>query len=240
MIAVIVPVLGRPQQIEPLLASIEAATTEPHRVVFVCSPGDREATRECLASEADTIIVPWQAGPGDFARKVNLAYRESDDDWIFQAATDLHFHPQWDTKALMAARSSGMTVVGTNDLGNAYVRRGLHSTHTLIKREYIETFGGTFDGSGEVFSERYCHNFVDTEFVQTALMRDQFTSCRQSVVEHLHPNWRKGEMDDTYEKGLKDFHADARLYNTRLREARQQILNSRVPIRRRRRPRYAG
>lgn len=240
MIAVIVPVLGRPQQIEPLLASIEEASTEAHRVVFVCSPGDSEATRECTSSDADTIVVPWEAGPGDFARKVNLAYRESDDEWLFQGATDLLFHEGWDEKALGMAQRMKMTVVGTNDLGNAHVRRGAHSTHTLIKREYIETMGGTFDGSGEVFSEEYCHNFVDTEFVQTAMMRGQFISCRKSIVEHLHPNWHKGEMDATYEKGLKDFHADARLYNERLRDARQMILGTRVPIRGRRRPRYAG
>lgn len=219
---ILVPVLGRAHQIEPLLESIAAATKVDYRVLFICSPND-PAQEVCLASEADTMTVSWEPGRADFAKKINLAYEETNDEWYFQGATDLVFHPGWDTAALQVARGGLTGVIGTNDLGNAQVKRGIHSTHTLFSRAYIEQYGGTFDGTGAVFSEEYDHQFVDTEFVQTAVLHHQFRPSLRSTVEHMHPHWAKGEMDETYEKSAREYHEDAAIYNQRMRIARQAI-----------------
>jgi glycosyltransferase involved in cell wall biosynthesis len=223
VIAILVPVLGRAHQIEPLLASIAAATEEEYRVVFICSPDD--PTREvCLKSDADTVTVPWGPNRADFAKKINRAYATvEEEEWYFQAATDLVFHPGWAERALHVAQSSRCGVIGTNDLGNPMVKRGNHSTHILFSRAYIEKFGGTFDGSGAIFSEVYDHQFVDTEFVQTALFRKQFKSSLRSHVEHMHPHWGKGEMDATYEKSERSFREDARIFNERMRRMRRGL-----------------
>lgn len=216
MIAILVPVLGRQHQIGPLLQNIARVTAVPYEVHFICSKGD-PARKACLASEAETITVPWEADRADFARKINLAYERIEAEWYFQAATDLRFYPGWAPSALSVAKSSGAGVIGTNDLGNPTVKRGNHATHILFSRSYIEQYGGTFDGSGKVFSEVYDHQFVDTEFVQTALWRKQFKPSLRSRVEHLHPHWGKGEMDATYEKSERSFLADAKIYNQRMR-----------------------
>lgn len=236
MIAIIVPVLGRAHQIEPLLANIAEATDVEYRVVFVCSPGDDEARDACIASEADTIVVEWEPGRADFAMKVNRAFRDTEEEWIFQGATDLRFHQEWASRALRTGEARRVGVVGTNDLGNPLVKRGTHSTHTLFSRAYIDQHGGTFDNSGVVFSEHYQHQFVDTEFIQTAILRKQFAPCIRSVVEHLHPHWNKGEMDETYEKATRDFREDAKIYNNRMRQARRVIGNARFSVQRGSRP----
>jgi len=227
-LAIIIPVLGRAHQIEPVLASISAATDVPHRIVFVCSPGDTEAKKACSSSGADTIVVDWKPDKGDFAKKVNLAYSRSSEEWFFQAATDLKFHPKWASLALSLAQRRRVGVVGTNDLGNAMVKRGQHSTHTFFSREYIETFGGTYDNSGVVFSEEYDHQFCDTEFIQTALDRKQFAPSLKSIVEHNHPHWGKSPMDPTYDKSMRDFKGDAEVYRGRMRDMRNTALKSRT------------
>jgi hypothetical protein len=216
-------VLGREHLILPLLDNIEQTTRKvDHRVLFICSPGDG-ARERCRASGADTMTVTWQPGHGDFAKKINRAFRRTKEEWLFQGATDLLFHDRWAELALQIANTSKAGVIGTNDLGNALVMRGRHSTHTLFSRAYIEEYGGTFDNSGEVFSETYSHNYVDTDFVQTAMSRRQFAFALRSHVEHLHPHWKKAEMDAVYEKGLQDFGRDADLYRMRMRKMRLEM-----------------
>jgi glycosyltransferase involved in cell wall biosynthesis len=217
VIAIIIPVLGREDRIEPLLENIAQVTDVEHRVVFVCSRGD-PATEVCRATDADTIVVPWAADRADYAKKINRAFELTEEEWIFQAATDLLFHEKWASRALYVGNVQKVGVVGTNDLGNPSVKRGAHATHILISRAYIETYGGTVDNSGIVFSTEYDHQYIDTEFVQTAVARRQFAPCLRSVVEHLHPHWGKAEMDATYEKSERLYREDAAIYNRRMRE----------------------
>lgn len=215
-LAIIVPVLGRPHQIEPLVASIETNTVVERRIMFVCSPND-PTSDVCRRTGHHVIVTTWKPGPADFAKKINLAYDAlTDEDWCFQAATDLTFHPNWDTNALALAAKRHAGVIGTNDLGNPGVMRGQHSTHTFFSRDYIETFGGTVDNTGKVLCELYDHQWCDNEFVQTAKVRRQWTFSRYSIVEHNHPHWGKGEMDSTYKKALRATVADRNLYQSRL------------------------
>lgn len=214
MIAVLVPVLGRAHQIEPLLASLSVSTGNPYRVLLICSPED-EALEAALASDADTIVATWKPGKADYAKKLALGYKHSDEPWLFQGATDLLFHNGWDLVALKHAARFRKGVIGTNDLGNPLVKRGQHSTHTLISRDYIERYGGTADNSGKIFSTAYDHQWSDVEFIETARRRKQFIFARTSIVEHLHPHWGKGEHDDTYKKALRATKKDQALFMQR-------------------------
>jgi hypothetical protein len=107
-------------------------------------------------------------------------------------------------------------VVGTNDLGNARVMAGEHATHLLIKREYIDEVGASWDGPGVVCHEGYRHWFVDDEIVSAAKQRNEWGMALASVVEHLHPLWGKSEDDDTYRLGVRYQAADGKLFRKRL------------------------
>jgi hypothetical protein len=216
VIAVVAPVLARPQNARPLADSLAAATALPYRLVFVCSPGDTEQIRACQTTDADIRIANWEPGHADFARKVNLAYRETDEPWLFQGADDIRFEPGWDTALLACHERTGAVVIGTQDGGNPSVKRGKHSTHTLIARSYIEDPGASMDGPGTVFSEAYGHQYCDLELVETAKARKVWAFCDESRVIHEHPFWNRDvPRDSTYWKGFDAAKLDRLIYARR-------------------------
>jgi len=219
-IDILVPVLARPQNVHPFMESVKV-TSHSYRVFFICSPSDKEQIKTCRAADATTLITNWQPGKADFARKINWAFPQTDAPWVFQAADDLRFHPGWDVYAIKLGDRREVGVVGTDDMGNALVKRGGHSTHSLIRRTYINQYGGTIDNTGLVFCELYDHQFVDNEFVQTAIRRGQWAFSKRSKVEHLHPNWNKSKLDATYEKALRATGSDGHLYLKRMRSGTQ-------------------
>ena len=216
MIAVLLPVLGRAHQIEPVLSSLKEATFNEYRPILICSPHD-EALATARSADADLLVASWKPGHADYAKKLGLGYRESDEEWLFQGATDLIFYPGWDSNAFKSNRRFHAGVIGTNDMGNPLVMRGLHSTHSLISRDYIKKFGGTLDNTGVIFSEAYDHQWSDCEFVETARHRRQFYMAKNSRVEHMHPHWGKGVSDATYEKALRATNSDQKLFIQRRR-----------------------
>lgn len=219
--AVLVPTLGRPGNVAPLVASHHAAE-QSSRLVFICNHEDaptitavRSAMRKAPAREVALVIVPWEGGTyADWARKLNHTWPLVKEEWRLHAADDVHFHPGWlDEALLVAAHFNNVCVVGTNDLGNPRVRAGVHATHQLVHSDYWEC--GTADEAGKVVTEVYHHNFVDDEFVQTAIARGTYASARSSVIEHFHPDWGKAEDDATYRMGKSQFGRDAVLFNSR-------------------------
>lgn len=217
-VAVLIPVLSRPHRVEPLLESLHASQREATlRPLFLASPEDGPELAALRSSDADFAIVTWPAGRGDWARKINAGYRLTDEPWMLLAADDLAFEPGWADEALRVAKQRKASVIGTADGGrNREVRSGSFSPHSLVSRAYIEDAGGTLDGSGEVVSELFSHNFPDRELADVARHRGVWAFAPGSVVAHLHPNWANGEpRDATYEKGQREFQADAALYRER-------------------------
>lgn len=213
-ITVLVPVLSRPQNAQPLVTSLLIGSSARPRMIFLCSPGDEEEIKACLRTEMEVHVVDWENGPGDWAKKINRGVTLSTSEFFLLGADDLRFHPGWDDEALRVAEESGAGVIGTNDLGNATVMRGLHSTHPLVRRSYIEE-QGTIDEPGKCLHEGYHHQWVDTELVETAKVRGQWAFAKDSRVEHLHPFWKKGRMDSTYEKALSTSQEDHAHFQSR-------------------------
>lgn len=201
VVCIIVPVLWRPQNVRPTMDSVAAATTLPHRLLFVASERDPEEVAELDRQGADYLVIDE---PGTWARKINLGARSSTEEWVFTGADDLLYHEGWLEAALTVARATGAKVIGTNDLGNPRVMSGDHSTHTLVHRSYIEDPGGVIDGGpGSFICEMYPHEYADDELVQTSQSRHVFAHAPDSIVEHLHYLWGKGEDDRTYMLGRK-------------------------------------
>lgn len=216
--AVFIPVLNRPHRVEPLLASLLATTRERVKSggdgvvapVFICSPSDSAQVMEVELNGCTPLIVDWEPGRADYAKKMNYAWRHTDHDWVLLGADDLVFHPGWLEEALRVHDETHACVIGTNDIGNARVTSERHSTHTMVSRAYGEC--GTIDDPTVLLHEGYWHNFVDDEFVQTAMHRETWAFAPGCVVEHLHPHWGKAAIDDTYRKGLARFEDDQQTY----------------------------
>lgn len=232
MIAVLIPVLNRPDNAAKVLDSILRASTKVRHILFLVSFSDideRETLERLIPEPASSgpdiwmHTVPIEPGPGDFARKTNIGLHLTREPYVFAGADDLAFTPGWDIEALKVAADTRAGVIGTNDMGNAMVKRGQHSTHSLIRRSYAEDPGASADGPGTIYSEAYDHQCVDNELVELAKHRREWAFAGRSIVEHLHPFWpdghggKKGVMDSTYEKALAHGRDDIRLFNERRR-----------------------
>jgi hypothetical protein len=223
-VAVIVPVLRRPEHAKPFMESLRASTGLA-TVYAVCSEeSDAEAWHDAGAWVIRTKRI-------SFAEKINDAFAEPgllthdsplgsfiSEPWVFITGDDVKFYPGWLDHAQQVARNTGAQVVGTNDLGNDRVMDGDHATHMLISREYIDQQGASWDGPGVVCHEGYRHWFVDDEIVTAAKQRGVWAPALASIVEHLHPAWGKAESDDTYVRGQRYAERDHATFKKRLSE----------------------
>jgi hypothetical protein len=211
-LTILIPMLGRPQHVHPLLETINQATPKA-RVVFLCSSHDRIVLDTIDRTGRELHIVPYYP-VGDYARKINHGVRITSEPLVFLGASDLAFRPGWFETAIDHLLP-GIGVVGTNDLGNQRVISGEHSTHSLITREYATR--GTIDTRDQVLHEGYHHEYVDDEFIETAKHRAAFAMALDSIVEHLHPNWGKGDTDPLYQQQQQRMAYGRRLYLYRRR-----------------------
>jgi glycosyltransferase involved in cell wall biosynthesis len=211
-VTVIVPVLNRPDNVRPLVESLQASTGLAE-ILFVVEEDDKaelDAIREVGASYHVTKRHT-------FAEKVNDAWPHTGTPWIMLAGDDVRFRPGWLNHAAHVARVSGADVVGTNDLGNPWVTTGHHATHMLIRSEYVREVGASWDGPGIVCHEGYRHNFVDNEIVMAAKQRGTWAPSLGAIVEHLHPAWKKNTSDDVYALGNESYDKDQKLFESRLK-----------------------
>lgn len=215
-VAVIVPVMRRPQNAAPFMESLRA-TTPGATAYAVCDDDDIE-TRQAWAEAGAVVLaadVPGQ--PGTFAQKVNTAYRATTEPWMLLVGDDVRFYPDWLKWALLGVQSH-VGVVGTNDLANPRVAAGHHTTHPLVRRSYVDEVGASWDGPGIVCHEGYGHWYVDDELVAVAKQRGAWRMALNSVVEHLHPIFGKGEDDEVYQLGQSRAAADRATFEKRLTE----------------------
>lgn len=210
-VAIIVPMLGRPHRVAPLLGSIYSASPEA-RVVFVCTPDD-SAVPAVEQAGYEPLFVKYRPR-GDYARKVQAGIEATDEPLIFTGADDLHFHPGW-LEAAAPLISDAVGVVGTNDLCNGRVIAGEHATHFLVARWYVEL--GTIDEPGVLFHHGYRHEFIDDELVGTAKRRGAWAFAADSLVEHLHPMAGKAPMDILYAEQKRRMGMSRALYQRRRR-----------------------
>lgn len=210
-VAVIVPVLERPQNAGPFMTSLRASTGLA-TVYAVCNDDtDKKAWNDAGA----TVLHSDKIG---FADKVNIAYPQTTEPWIFLAGDDVTFRAGWWDQVQRVAKSSGTKVVGTNDLANPMVIDGEHATHFAIERAYIDEHGASWDGPGVVCHDGYRHWFIDDEIITAAKARDVWAPCLASYVEHRHPLWGTAEVDETYLRGDRHRDKDQKLFEARLKQ----------------------
>lgn len=211
-IVVAVPVYRRPHHVEPLVESFTASKARA-KLLFVASPEDRE---QLAALEGTNhLVMPTRRRGGDWAAKINFAYRSTRQTWILCCGDDVHFHPGWDRALLATHKKTGARVIGTSDMNRHADKSGIYSPHPLVHRSYADELG-TIDGPGQVMCELYDHNYPDRELAATAISRGEWAFCRDAVLEHLHPALKSGvPTDQVYRLGSRQMGMDGRLFRQR-------------------------
>lgn len=204
-VTIIVPVLNRPQNVRPLVESINGNTPDC-QILFVYSRRFEDVYLPIFKEvfdENDNVeftLCNISNPNGDYARKINLGLKYSCTDWVFTGADDLKFHPNWFENAMKIA-TDNIHVIGTQDLGNPRVLTGKHSTHSLVRASYARDWGLTAEHEkGMIYSSQYWHEFMDDELVGIAKARGIWKFSYDSVVEHLHPHWGKAPTDESYDE----------------------------------------
>lgn len=188
MIDIIIPTIREPEKLQRVLLSLAQNSSIPH-VIHIVRDGST------------------------YAEAVNITYPKLTQPFFFLGSDDLVFSPGWDIE-LMKVIAEGYDVVGTNDLHNPEVLAGVHATHYLVSKDYIEKEGGVIDKSYPVLYN-YKHNYCDTEFIETAKARGVFKPCLTSIVEHIHWAWGLAPVDAVYEKGRLSNEEDRATFNSR-------------------------
>lgn len=221
-VSVLVPVLGRPQNAQPLLTSLRESGSLAE-LVFIVSARDLEQLDACriavaldrakVSGELSSVIVAGHdPGGHDYPRKMNLAFGKTTSEWVLLGSDDIEFTAGWDTMMVRAGEKTGKAVIGSNDKANRLVQKGLFSTHALVSRRYVDELGASLDGPGVLVSEAYDHNFCDRELAALAKARDLWLFIPQAVIRHRHPAFGSAPQDATYLKGRETFLADQALF----------------------------
>lgn len=202
-LVILIPVLGRPHRVAPLLQAV-TKTTPKARVLFLCDPDDELEKEAIDAAGAPRIDVD-----GNYAVKIRTGIEVTKEPLVFTGADDLEPQEGWFEKA-GECLVNGIQVVGVND---GIARHRLHSTHFLMTREYATT--PTIDGKPGPFCDEYCHWYMDDEFIITAERREVYYYCKDAIVKHLHPMNETAPDDETYKKGRLNWRLDRHLHFNR-------------------------
>lgn len=230
-VAVLCPVLNRPENVAPLVESfVKNNTDQGAALYFICDKDDEAeiaAVTEAYATQP-AVFLRFSERGSTFAEKGNSGYSQTAEPWLLLIGDDVRFHEGW----LDAARklSDRYDVIGTNDstgeTGNPRVKTGAHADHFFVRRAYVEEEGACLDGPGVLAPEAYKHWYVDMEIVGLAKARGVFTPCLDSVVEHLHPGYKGREdlrqSDPTYMLAVKHSAEDEETFKDRLPLIQQQ------------------
>lgn len=221
-LAVLVPVLNRPQNVGPLVESFLAGCPTDSELIFISQWGDdaeiETVTQFASFPEDGGRIRSHISDNTTWPQKINHGVTQVVAAWYLCAADDIRFTEGWWDATTKLRHDPRIGVIGTNDSrtgsGNPRVAVGEHTCHPLIRGDYIRE-QGTVDQVGQAVHPGYFHWFVDDELVATAKARHAWTYCREAVIEHLHPYWGHGEMDDTYRAGEANAEADLALWKSR-------------------------
>lgn len=221
-ITIIVPVLNRPKNIEPLIKSFSAtAPSGKVNMLFVTGENCKEEIQEINRFTGAISIAIAPEDIVSWSKRINWGINYSANNfvftspstWVLCGADDIIFHPNW--FEIAEERSKDFVgIIGTNDLGHPATIGGWHTTHPIVSRKYIME-QGTMDELGKFCHEGYHHNYTDVEAVHTAMKRGAWRHEPKCIIEHIHPAWNKATWDDVYQKGSENVTADSQLWQRR-------------------------
>ncbi len=213
MLDIYLPTYKRPHKLQTIATNIEKTTKHPFTLYFGLEKDDKAGIKAAKATGHKVIINKYEPS---YSNAVQSMYEASKGKYWFYSNDDFIHLDNWDERPIEQLENDPeLMVVGCHD-GNPDTR---FYTISMVRREYIEKMSGVVDMPNRCFYP-YGHNFIDTEFSETAISRGVWGSCGAPCVEHHNPGlahiFGEIEHDETYEKNNSTSNADSVTYHDRL------------------------
>lgn len=210
-LAIYLPTYKRAWALADVAADIENHTYNSFTLYFGLEKEDEDGYEAAVDTGHKAIINKYEPG---YANTTQTMYEASDEEFWFHANDDFEFLQDWDKAPIEKLEAQPETMVmGVHD-GNPGTN---YWTISMVRRKYIEEMSGVVDMPNRVFYP-YNHNYIDTEFSQTAVSRKVWDKCETPAIIHLHPGLsgsipsKSRDMDATYEKNNNTAAADSATY----------------------------
>lgn len=198
MIDIFLPTYKRPGVLQEVARNIEDTTHGKFTLYFGVERDDPESYKAALATGHKAIYNEDTMG---YANTIQAIYEVSDAPYFFVGNDDFVFLTDWNKAPVeMLEAKPELMVIGCHD-GNPGTN---YWTIHITRRSYIKEMSGVVDMPERVFYP-YNHNYIDTEFSETAISRGVWEKCEAPCVEHHHPGLAHlfgatKATDPTYEK----------------------------------------
>lgn len=200
------PTYHRPNKLAAVAKNIEKTTKGSFQLYFGVEPEDIDSLAAARATGHNVVVNYHGSG---YAGTIQSLYESSSAPLWIHANDDFEFLLGWDEQPVAMFEAPHIMVVG--------VREQEHSSFSAVcmaRRRYIEERSGVIGVPNTVFYP-YHHNFVDTEFTETAKARGVWAKCDAPCILHQHPGIIGGDKDATYRKNDATAAVDEALFRSR-------------------------
>jgi hypothetical protein len=200
------PTYHRSGKLATVAKNIEKTTKNNFVLYFGVEPDDDASWVAALRTGHQVVYNSYAPG---YAGAVQTMYEVSKSPFWIHANDDFEFLPDWDVVPLSMFDAPHIMVVG--------VREQEHSSFSAVfmaRRSYIEKMSGVIGMPNRVLYP-YHHNYVDTEFTETAKARGVWAKCDAPCILHKHPGIIGGDKDETYRKNDATVAQDEETFHSR-------------------------
>lgn len=206
-LAIFLPTYKRPDVLEAVTKNLETATKNSFVLYFGLEADDGAGIEAARKTGHKVVINQYEPG---YSNTIQTIYDNSKEPLILHANDDFLFLPNWDETPVAMFNTPSVQVVG--------LRQTEGDTHgsaiSMFRRKYIAEQSGVVDIPNRVFYP-YNHNYVDTEFTQTAQKRGVWAKCDPLVIIHQHPGFTGKEKDYTHKKNDETVELDRKTFESR-------------------------
>jgi len=211
-IAVLIPTYKRASRLQSLIDNF-TKTSKDSELYFVVHPKDTE-TIKTLDQLSEGYFFNVLKNSGEYVECINYGVAKTKEPFIFCGADDIEFSNRWDIKLLGSFKDDKVNVTGGIDDWTCS-RSGVHISHPLIRRKYIDEQGACFNNKGELYYSGYKHYQCDIEMEQVAWARNCFKLNKDVTIGHNHFVNKKADHDETYDRSFTVFKQDQDLFDSR-------------------------
>lgn len=215
MISIIIPSLGRAEQLCNCLRELEQSVRDSeanYEVIIILDEVDPESQDKAknyiinISKRPDTYTISTLKGSPTAIEKWNHGARKSIGEWLVLAADDLHWTYDW-MKASLATDNKGFLA-----LRDTYNSAKAFEPHYMSTREWLKKNQG-----GVLAVPHYTHWGPDLEIAMRARNLGHY-QVSNAILPHTHWIWGTAIKDNTYKRAEETHKKDLLLFEERMKK----------------------